>query len=191
MPGRSRKNQDRVPDFYLSATVNGQLIDPQVRAALEELWPWFWDYVGQELGDSGRAADLVDDIACRVSIYLAETAVEIRSLVGLCRVAATNLLRSTKIREGRIQYRGLSKDIEASLSPSAPDSKGIVERAIWIDQLFRDEDQEIRTMLQYRLVEDTWDRIGSLVDLTADQARLRFHRALRRIRDEFKVRGRT
>jgi hypothetical protein len=80
---------------------------------------------------------------------------------------------------------------QRSLSPRAPDSGEIVERAIWIDQLFRGEDQEIRTMLQYRLVEDTWDRIAILVDLTADQARLRFHRALRRIRDEFKVRGRA
>jgi DNA-directed RNA polymerase specialized sigma24 family protein len=187
MPGRGRENQERLPEFYLSAAVNGTSIDPRVRAALAELWPWFWAYVGQQLGDSGQAADLADEVASRVSTYLQEPPDRIRTLVGLCRVAAINLVMSTKAREGRIQYRGLSHDIEASLGPTAPDWKADVELSIWIDQLLRSQDREIRMMLQYRLLDETWDRIGSMAGLTAGQARLRFQRAVQHIRDEFKL----
>jgi DNA-directed RNA polymerase specialized sigma24 family protein len=184
MPGRSRQNQERLPDFYLSCTANGWPIDPHVASALEELWPWFWRHVGQQLGDSGRAADLADELACRISMYLEAHPQGVRTLPGLCRVAATNLVISTKKKEGRIQYRGRSEDVEASLRPSAPDWQAEVEVAIWIDQVLSHQDREIRTMVQLRLLDETWDRIGSLLGLTFGQARLRFHRALRQIHDE-------
>ena len=96
MPGQSRENQERLPEFYLRPVVKGQRIDADVHAALEQLWPWFWTYVGQRLGDSGRAAELTEDVACRVSEYVQRHNGEVRSLVGLCRVSAVNFVRSRK-----------------------------------------------------------------------------------------------
>ncbi len=120
MPGRGRDNRERLPEFYLSPSVNGLRIDPQVRSAMEQLWPWFWTYVGVQLSDPGRAGDLADEVAFRVSSYL-ETHCQVRSLVGLCRAAAMHFVVSTRARERRIEYRGLSQEIEGSLGVSTPD----------------------------------------------------------------------
>lgn len=142
MAGRSAGSQGRLPEFYVNAVVRGQTIDPRVRSALAELWPWFWEYVGQQLGDPCCAADLADEVACRVSAYVEASAAGVRSLVGLCRVTGMNLVTSTKSREGRIEYRGLSHEVERSLDPTAPGWQEEVEVAILVDQVLRGHDPE-------------------------------------------------
>ena len=184
MPGYSRDGQKRLPDFYLRPTVNGRSIEPEVRTALAQLWPWFWNYVGKELGDADRAADLADEVASRVSKYAKLRPGHVRSLIGLCRVAAVNLVTTTKSRERRIDYRGLSQNVEATLDLTAPDWQEEVELSIWVDQLLQGHDAETRKMLHLRLLDETWDEIGDSLGLTAGQARLRFRRALERIRED-------
>jgi DNA-directed RNA polymerase specialized sigma24 family protein len=181
MPGRSRDNRNRLPDFYLSPSVKGLRIDPQVRSAVEELWPWFWNFVGCQLGDSDRAGDLAERVAYGVSAYLQKHG-QVESLVGLCRVAATNCVLSARARERRIEFRGLSQEIEGSLSVSAPDWQEEVDLGIWIDQILQGHDHEIRVMLQLRLLDRTWAQIGRALGMSGGQARLRFRRALRYIR---------
>jgi DNA-directed RNA polymerase specialized sigma24 family protein len=189
MPGQSRENQERLPEFYLSPAVKGRSIEPEVQSAFSQLWPWFWDFVGKELGDADRAADLADEIAYRVSKYLQEHPGQVRSVVGLCRVAAVNFVTTTKTREGRIDYRGLGQDIEANLNPIAADWQEDIDISIWVDQVFRGEDTETRRMVQLRLLEETWDQIGDTLGLTGGQARLRFYRALERIHADLIFRG--
>ena len=176
MPGSSREHQERLPDFYLPSVVRGQRIHLEVRAAFEQLWPWFWAYVGRQLGDSDRAADLVEEIAFRVSRYV-EGHDEIRSLVGLCRVAAVNFITSLEDRESRIDYRGLSQEVEA-IGPSAEDGRGEVELSIWADQILEGHNRDVRTMLELRLLRYSWPEIGRVLGLGGDQARLRFRRAM-------------
>ncbi len=183
MPGPGRRNQERLPEFYLSPTVKGRTIEPEVRSAFAEIWPWFWDFVGKQLGDHERAGELADEVAFRVSKYIQERPDQVRSLVGLSRVAAVNLIITTKIREGRIHYSGLSQEIEATLRLTAPDWQEEAELRICIDQAFHGN-IEIRRMVQLRLMEETWRNIGRALGLTAGQARLRFQRALRRIHDD-------
>ena len=183
MPGPGRESRDRLPEFYLSPAVKGHRIEPEVRSAFAELWPWFWDFVGKGLGDHDRAGELADEVAFRVSKYIHDHPGQVRSLVGLSRVAAVNLIATTKIREGRIHYRGLSQDIEATLGPVAPDWQEEAELRICVDQAFQG-DLEIRRMVQLRLMEETWGKIGQSLGLTAGQARLRFRRALKRIHDD-------
>jgi DNA-directed RNA polymerase specialized sigma24 family protein len=178
MPGGSRENQDRRPDFYLRPAVKGQRIHPEVRAAFEELWPWFWSYVGRQLGDPDRAADLAEEIAARVSKHLQDHDDEIRSLVAFCRVSAVNFIISTKTREGRIHYSGLGQDIELALGPAARDGHEDVELSIWADQILEGHSRDTRTMLQLRLLDHTWPQIGGVLGISGDQARLRFRRAM-------------
>jgi DNA-directed RNA polymerase specialized sigma24 family protein len=177
MPGSSRDNQERLPDFYLRSTVKGQRISPEVRGALEELWPWFWTFVGRQLGDRGRAADLAEEIAARVSKNLEGRDYELRSLIGYCRVSAVNFITSVKSREGRIDYRGLGQDIEA-LGPAAADSHSDAELSIRVDEILEGHNRNIRTMLQLRLLRYTWPEIGRVLGISGDQARLRFQRAM-------------
>jgi DNA-directed RNA polymerase specialized sigma24 family protein len=194
MPGPGRDDRKRLPDFYVSPSVKGLRIDPQVRSAMEELWPWFWNYVDRQLGDTDRAGDLAERVVYGVSAYVQKYG-KVESLVGLCRVAATNCVLSTKARERRLEFRGLSQDIESSLGVSAPDWQEEVDLGIWIDQILRGHDQQIRVMLQLRLLEKTWGQIGRVLGMSGGQARLRFRRALQHLRgdgtDPGPDRGRT
>ena len=178
MPGSSRENQERLPDFYLRSVVKGQRISPDVRNAFEELWPWFWTFVGRQLGDRGRAADLAEEIAARVSKNLESREYDIRSLVAFCRVSAVNFITSLKTKEGRIDYRGLGQDIEAALGPAPPDSHDDAELSIRVDEILEGHNRDIRTMLELRLLELSWPQIGGILGISADQARLRFRRAM-------------
>jgi DNA-directed RNA polymerase specialized sigma24 family protein len=140
-----------------------------------------WTYVGVQLGDPGRAGDLADEVAFRVSSYL-QTHCQVRSLVGLCRVAAMHFVLSTRARERRIEYRGLSQEIEGSLGVSSPDWQEELEFSVWVDQVLQGHDREIRIMLRLRLLDMTWDHIGKVLGMSGGQARLRFHRAMEQIR---------
>jgi DNA-directed RNA polymerase specialized sigma24 family protein len=181
MPGRGADSRERLPEFYLRPSVKGLRIDPLVRSAMEELWPWFWNHVGEQLGDSARAGDLAEGVAYRVSAYLQNHDL-LQSLVGLCRVAARNFVQSTSSRERRIEFRGLSHDIERSLGASAEDWQEDLEFWVWVDQVFQGHDREIRVMLELRLLDKTWDHIGDVLGMSGGQARLRFYRALEQIR---------
>src|ERR1019366_9293943 len=88
MPGWDRDDRKRLPEFYLSPAVKGFRIDPGVRSAMEQLWPWFWDHVGDQLGDPDRAADLAERVACGVTVYLKTHELK-GSLGALCRVAGS------------------------------------------------------------------------------------------------------
>jgi DNA-directed RNA polymerase specialized sigma24 family protein len=194
MPGRGRDNRKRLPEFYLSPSVKGLSIDRGVHAAMEQLWPWFWSYVGGQLGDPDRAGELADDVAYKVSAYL-QNHDQVRSLIGLCRVAAMHSVGSTKARERRVEFRGLSHELEGSLGACAPDWQEDADLWIWVDQVLQSKDLEIRLMLRYRLLEKTWDQIGQLLGMSGGQARLRFRRALQDIRANNTIgktdRGRT
>jgi hypothetical protein len=118
---------------------------------------------------------------------------QVRSLVGLCRVAAVHFVGSTKARERRIEFRGLNHEIEGTLSTGARDWQDEVDLWIWVDQVLQYHDREIRLMLRYRLLEKTWDHIGQLLGMSGGQARLRFRRALQdiRVHNSKPDRGRT
>ena len=181
MPGSRRDNLERVPEFYRRRAVEGEAIEPAVHDAFEKLWPWFWNHVGKELGDPTRAGDLADEIVGRVSKHVKKHSSQVHSLDALCRVAAENYVKTIKKRERRIDFRGLSRDIEATLVPAAVDSQRELELWICADQALRGEDAEFRGMLQHRLMDETWREVGKAFGMTGEQARRRFNRRWARI----------
>jgi RNA polymerase sigma factor (sigma-70 family) len=180
MPGRSRDNLEP-PEFYRRRVVKGRVIEPAVHDAFEKIWPWFWNHVGTELGDRARAADLADEIVCRVTGHVKKHPGQIHSLVALCRVAAENHIKTVRKRERRIDFRGLGQDIEAELFPAASDSQRELELLICTDQALDGENVEFRNMLQRRLMEETWGQIAEALGMSPEQARRRFQRARERI----------
>jgi len=183
MPGLDPDDKDRIPEFYLSPSPNGGPLDSGIYAALATIWPWFWTYVGQQLGDSSRAGDLADALGVRVSRYLQKHPNQVKSLPGLCRVAAVNLVASERSREARIEYRGLATDVEAEFSVSSDPWDDELELAIWIDQVIDRESTDIKAMLELRLLDHTWTQVGQVFGLSGGQARLRVHRALENARN--------
>jgi hypothetical protein len=88
-----------------------------------------------------------------------------------------NFITSLKDRESRIDYRGLSQEVEA-IGPAAEDGRGEVELSIWADQILEGHNRDVRTMLELRLLRYSWPEIGLVLGLGGDQARLRFRRAM-------------
>lgn len=176
MPGSNRDNLERVPEFYRRPAVKGRSIEPAVLDAFEKLWPWFWRHVGEQLGDPTRAGDLADEIVWRVSKHVEEHPGRVHSLGALCRVAAENYVKTIKKRDRRLDFRGLSRDIEATFLPATADLQGELELWVCADQVLRGEDAEFRAMLQRRLMDETWPEVGKALGMTGEQARRRFHR---------------
>lgn len=181
MSDDSRRHEQRLPKFYLAPVVNGHRIDPQVRAVAERLWPWAWHYIGTHLADDTRAAEVVEAVACRVSRYLEAHPGKVRSVVSLFCTATTNLIRSGKTREGRIDYRGLGQDLEDCTTARAPDWQKDVELWILAEEIGQHMDPAIREMFHLRLLDWSWKEIGKIQGLTASQAWQRFHRALEKL----------
>jgi len=184
MSDDSRHHEERLPEFYLGTSVNGHRIDPQVRALAERLWPWAWNYIGTHLADHARAAEVAEVVAYRVSRYLEAHPGKVRSLVGLYYATTANLVKSSKTREGRIDYWGLGQNLEAGANAQVPDWRQEVELWILAEQIGQHLEPTIREMFHLRLLERTWEEIGKLLGLTAGQARLRFYRALERLPEE-------
>ena len=183
MPGWSRDDRKRLPDFYLSPAVEGLRIDPDVRSAMEKLWPRFGDHVGGQLSDPDRAADLAERVACGVTVYL-KTHELTDSLGALCRVAAKNFVETIRIREQRIEFRGLSQEIVDSLGIPAQDWLEDIELSILVHQLLHCQNREIRVMLELRLLDKTWDEVGKALGMSGGQVRLRLQRALKDLRGD-------
>jgi DNA-directed RNA polymerase specialized sigma24 family protein len=150
---------------------------------MEQLWPWFWDHVGDQLGDPDRAADLAERVACGVTVYLKTHELK-GSLGALCRVAGKNFVETIRKREQRIEFRGLSQEIVDSLAVPAQDWVEGVEVSILVQQILQSEDREIRVMLELRLLDKTWDEVGKELGMSGGQARLRLQRALKDLRGD-------
>ena len=175
MASSGREYHPRAPEFYVSPAV-----DAEVAAALRALWPWFWGYVGQQLGDSTRAGDLNDRVADQVSDYVRSHPGQVRSVIGVCRVAAINLIKSVRARDSRIEYRGLSRDLELCAPPAAG-SADELEFQIWVDQILQRADQQMQVMWMLRVLGKPWRRVGKVFGFSAGQARHRFYRGLEKI----------
>jgi DNA-directed RNA polymerase specialized sigma24 family protein len=181
MPGWSRDNLEPLPEFYRRRSVNGRVIEPSVHDAFEKIWPWFWNHVRSELGDSTRAADLADDIVYRITRHVKAHPGQVHSLVALCRVSAENHVKTIKARERRIVFGGLGQDLEAALFPTASDVQRELDLRICAEQALDGEHSEFLEMVRRRLMDETWDEIGDALGMSAEQARRRYQRARERI----------
>jgi len=156
MPGRA--GQSEAPSgFYVSPSVKGLRIDPQVRSAMEELWPWFWNYVDCQLGDTDRAGDLAERVVYGVSAYLQKYG-RVESLIGLCRVAATNASYQQRRGSDELNSVASARRSRVVSAFSAPDWQ---EEIVWVSgstRSCRGHDQEISMMLQLRLLGNTWTK---------------------------------
>lgn len=184
MSDDSRHHPERLPEFYLPLAVKGHDINSDVRKVAERLWPWAWHYIGTRLADYGCAAEKAELVAYRLSRHLEAHPGEVRSIVGLYYTTTANLIKSTRSREGRIDYRGLGQDLELVATAQEPDWHEEVELWILVEEIGQHLEADIREMFYLRLLEVGWNDIGKLQGLTAGQARLRFRRALQKLPEE-------
>lgn len=184
MSDDNRRHHERLPEFYLPDAVDGHRIHPDVRVLAERLWPWAWNYIGSHLADHAGAAQVAEIVACRVSRYLEANRDDVRSLVAVYYTATANSVRTIRSRDGRIDYRGLAQDLELFSTAQAPDWREESELWILAEEIGQHFDPVIREMFHMRLLRQGWGEIAELHGLTADQARLRFRRAVNKLPEE-------
>ena len=174
-----------VAPFWLpAADADGRVIHAQVEGAARELWPWAFRHVQKELHDGPRALEIVQEVAAEVSGRFEEDAEIGRNLKGYYTTAFINCVRNYVLREGRIEYEGLIRELEENYHPHAPDWIRHFETALSLKLLAAYLSAPMRRMLSYRLSDYSWKEIGVVFIMTDRQVRSRFYYGARKAYDD-------
>jgi hypothetical protein len=167
---------DRVPPFWIRpADHYGQPVDPRVLDASHRLWPWAYRHVKKELRDGARAAELLEEVAIEVSARLQVEPEVARNLKGYLITAFHHRVRSQLLKDSRLAYEGLLRELEENHQLRAPDWAAALETELGLKFLVSYLPHGVKHMLHYRMLGFSWKAIGGFVGTSAKQAKSRFY----------------
>ena len=173
---------ERLPPFWMRARDSqGRPIDPRVVAVCEGLWPWAYRHVEWELHDPASAAQLVEGVAIEVSGRLQDDPGVSHNLAGYFITAFHRLVRHQFLKENRVTYEGLLRELEQNHHLTAPDWEAAMERELCLKVLVDQLPHQARHMLNYRILGFSWNEIGRALRLSGKQARSRFYYELDKV----------
>jgi DNA-directed RNA polymerase specialized sigma24 family protein len=176
---------EHLPPLWIRARDSqGRPIDPRVIAVAEELWPWAYHLVQQELHDSASAAQLVEGVALKVSSRLHDEPSVNRNLPGYFVTAFRHQVHKQFLKENRVTYEGLLRELERNHHLTAPDWEAAMERELCLQILIDQLPDQSRHMLNFRVLGFSWKEIGLALDLSEKQARSRFYYELAKVHDK-------
>src|SRR5262249_10075001 len=110
------------PPFWIHArNPQGRLIDRRVMAVAERLWVWAHRHVARELHDPASAPQLVEGVALEVSSRLQDEPDVGQNLAGYFITAFHRRVRQQFLKENRVTYEGLLRELELNHHLTAPD----------------------------------------------------------------------
>ena len=166
----------RIPPFWIRPEdCRGARLDERVIEAAQHLWPWAYRCVERELQDAARAAELLEDVAFEVSERLKITPEVGRNLSGYLITAFHRRVRAQVLRESRLVYEGLLRELEVNHQLVAPDWTACLEAELVIKLLLSHLPHEIKHMLHYRMLNFSWKAIGKTLGISSKQAKSRFY----------------
>jgi len=170
------KSAGRIPPFWIRPEDHhGHPIDSRVVEAAQRLWPWAYRYIERELQDGARAAELLEQVAIEVSARLQIAPEVARNLNGYLITAFHHDVRSQLLRNNRLVYQGLLKELEENHRLAAADWVTAVETELVMKTLLSRLPHEIRHMLHYRILGFSWKMISKGMGISAKQAKSRFY----------------
>ena len=173
--------ENDVPPFWIGASPKGgTLIDARVRDVAEKTWPWCYRHVQRCLHDGANAAQMLEEIAVKVSERLQQDAEVGRNLRGYFVTAFARSVQAHARRDERIRFEGLSRDLEAALRPAAPDWVEPVEASLVIDSIKSQMDSDAQRIMNFRMLGYSWNDVGRQMGVTNREARSRFYYCLRK-----------
>jgi DNA-directed RNA polymerase specialized sigma24 family protein len=166
----------KVPPFWIQTDERaGRSLNPDVRAASLDLWPWAYRYVSSVLRDPPRAAELLEDVALEVSKRLQVKPEVSRNLKGYVIAAFHHRVGLELIRSGRITYEGLMHDLEGKHRLFARDWLLPTEMKICVREIIALMPAEARRVVHYRLLNYTWVEIAEAMHILVPQARNKYY----------------
>lgn len=167
------------PPFWIKAASDGDSsIDERVRKSAEEIWASCFRHARNHLTDEMVAAEVLERVAIQVSNRLRRDEQVGRNLRGYLMVSFVHEVGARAKQESRIQYRGLSADLERALHPVAPDFLARIDASLIMEGLMTQMSAEGRQLLRLRLLDFSWKEAAAIVRITEKQARSRFYYSL-------------
>jgi len=181
---QKRKGNGQVPPFWIRPRGHdGQPIDPRVMDASHRLWRWAYRHVQRVLRDAACAAELLEEVALEVSARLQVAPEVARNLSGYLITAFHHKVRSQILKESRLAYHGLPKELEEIHQLTAPDWGSAMHTELGLKSLLSHLPQEPKHMLHQRMLGFSWKAIGKFMGISANQAKSRFYYGMRKAHD--------
>lgn len=173
---RPHSGLEWVPPFWIRPTDrNGQAIDERVLDASRRLWPWAYYHVDRELHDAPSAAELLEEVALEVFDRLKVEPEVARNLSGYLITAFHHRVRSQMLKNNRLEYEGLLRELDENHQLTAPDWTKGLEAQLCLKFLVSYLPHPARHMLNYRLLGFSWKEIGKRTGLSPKQSKSRFY----------------
>jgi len=172
----------QLPPFWIHArNSQGRLIDRRVIAVAQRLWVWAHGHVARELHDPASAAQLVEGVALEVSSRLQDEPGVGQNLAGYFITAFHRRVRQQFLKENRVTYEGLLRELELNHHLTAPDWEAAMEQELCFKALVDHLPHQSRHMLHYRILGFSWNEIGRALRISGKQARSRFYYELKKL----------
>ena len=104
-----------------------------------------------------------------------------RNLTGYFITAFHRHVRQQFLRDRRVTYEGLLRELELNHHLTAPDWQAAMEQELCLKVLVDQLPHESRHMLNYRILGFSWNEIGRALHISGKQARSRFYYELKKL----------
>ncbi len=166
----------QLPPFWIQdRDSHGRPVDARVVEVCERLWPWAYRYVEHELSDAASAAQIVERVALEVSSRLHDEPGVAQNLEGYFITALHNRVRKQFLKDRRVTYEGLVRELEQNYHLRAPDWEAEMHRNLCLQIIIDQLPHQARHTLHLRILGFTWKETGRVLGISGKQARSRFY----------------
>ncbi len=179
----SHRNQ--VPPFWIRAGDDRQRsVDPRVHELARRMWPWAFRHVERELHDGPRAAETLERVVIEVSARLRSEPEVGRNLNGYLITAFSHRVRRLRIRDNRLGFQGLARELEENHQLKGPDLTRELEWRLTLDLLLSLLPHEIRHTLHLRMLGFSWKELSGVLGISVKQAKTKYYYGLQKAYEE-------
>lgn len=182
----TRHARSRKPYLLNAVAPSGRLIEPCVFAVAQALAGRAISYAEKNLVDPCVSINLLEEAAATVSdVIRAKEAAKIAPIGKVPSYLFRVFLRKlSEARRYEVQYEEAS---HCSCQPCVDTYCGVLDSRILLDQILGGLDSVTREMILRRIGGHSWEEIASELELSNHAARVRFSKALQRLRNSVKT----
>lgn len=186
----SKRESKPTPSFLLSSVDRlGRPIAPAVLSVAQEIAPQAISYGEKLLGDPAVSSDLFEEAAAAVSEAIKKLAKSGQSPIRDLRayLFRTFMRRISAEREKQVGAAINSEQFDEQRATTRQITS--VEMSLLLDEVMAACDKVTQEIALRRLEGFSWNEIGPRYGMSAHAARVRYSRALQRLRKALKARG--